>query len=122
MVLDPAGSFQDAEVMEDLPAANFELHVLTTQTDHHLAKRLAGRCAARGGRLQIVSSPEDAARYLANLNRSWQADYEIAFATGTEVKTVELFSESGSGVYSSGDTRDSGMVGAQGLEPRASSV
>ena len=82
------------------------------------------RCQASGGRYQVAANAEDAARQLAKLNRYWQAGYEVTYPAGSAIDSVEIYSEWGYGVFAGEGAARAGtkMVGAQGLEPRASSV
>ena len=124
VVLDQTGKFLECDAVEDLPQERFLLDVISGR--FHAG--LATRCAARGGRFEVVSSGEEAARHFASLHRSWQADYDVSFPVDQAVDTVEILSDSGYGAFTTersgknGEVEGTVMVGAQGLEPRASSV
>ena len=117
LVLDERGDFLATDVTENLAELSFSLDVVSTRP--HAG--IAARCAGRGGKYEVVVSCEEAARYVAALHQSWQADYDVAFAADVEVDGLEVFSESGYGVLAIENPK-AVMVGAQGLEPRASSV
>ncbi|MBY0507993.1 MAG: HEAT repeat domain-containing protein [Bryobacteraceae bacterium] len=97
--------------VNDLPE-KLQFDVLTTRFD----EGLAARCARHGGSLQVVTTVDQAVHALERLERSWHASYDVAFPAPVTVDHVEVFSESGYGEFVVK------MVGAQGLEPRASSV
>ena len=117
VVLDERGEFLAADVTEDLAEQPFSLDVVSLRVHEGVARR----CVGRRGKYEVVESGEEAARYVAALYQSWQADYDVTFAKEVEVDGVEVFSESGYGAMAI-DNPKAMMVGAQGLEPRASSV
>ncbi len=117
LVLDEMGDFLAGDATEDLAELPFHLDVVSKRPH----AKLGARCAGRGGKYEVVESAEEAARYVGALYKSWQADYDVTYPPDVEVDAVEVFSESGYGVLAAEKPR-AVMVGAQGLEPRASSV
>jgi hypothetical protein len=99
---------QQADRIDGLSGCH--LHVITGSRS---ATALAGQCQSTGGLCLVANDAEQAARHLAELHRGWLTEYEVTYPPATPVDTVEVCSEWGYGMT---------MVGAQGLEPRASSV
>lgn len=111
----------ESGVQEAFESTGFELDVIAAKPSPSLAQR----CQDRGGQCFVAKNVHQAAQHLVNLSFSWQADYDIAYPSGTVVDSIEIFSEWGYGVKrkeGSEGNREEGMVGVQGLEPRASSV
>ena len=70
------------------------------------------------GQYLVAQTAKQAAQGLLALHRGWLADHELRFPATANLDLVEIHSEWGFGSLVPTDP----MVGAQGLEPRASSV
>lgn len=124
VVLDESGAAVGSRLLNELVSSGVQLDVISSVPGGGMVEY----CQASGGTYQIAKSGADAALQLIELYRYWQADYQITFSPDLHDISVEVLTEWGYGFSSSPGVRtgaeidQKGMVGVQGLEPRASSV
>ena len=94
VLLDQRGAFtgQDVRALAEL-TNGFTLDVISG-TPH---AGLAARCEEKGGRYHLAATADEAARHLGELNRYWQADYELTYPPTPAIDGMEICCEWGYG-------------------------
>ena len=97
VLLDQLGAFtvQDVRALADL-AKGLTLDVISGAPH----PELAARCEENGGRYYLAGTAEEAGRYLGQLHRYWQADYELTYPATPPIDGMEVCCEWGYGTAS----------------------